>query len=1009
MPIQTRRSRLPMGPRPPIVGRSAEQTLLHEQLASAGSAQGAFILIGGEAGVGKTSLVRDLAFSASARGFHVLFGNAYDLTATAPYGLWLDLAARYEQAQDANPPVPVPTVLTHHDLPGFTSQADLITQLQTFLSDIIVETPVLLVLEDAHWADTASLDLLRLVASRLEGQRLLIVATYCLDELTRQNPFYRQLPSLVRESDGLRLDLKPLLHRDIAELVELSYGLSEPEQTRLVDYLDRFAEGNPLLTVELLRTLEQNELNETDSGWTLGALERVVLPSLVKQLTDVRIDRMGNDSRDPLAVAAVIGHEVPLDIWSTVTAIDPPTLYVLVENASGMHLLTPDTDGSSIRFVHALTRAALYDGILPPRRRLIHRQVADALIGRGQPDPDAVAYHLQQAGDPRTTEWLIRAGERAQRAYAWIIASERFATAAMLLHGTPSTEHLRARLLFRSGRLLRYADPEAAIERLEKARRLAEAANDVFLAADTQYSLGVVQCFADQWQAGIPNVAAGIDRLDALAEEEFISRDATVQVQWMADALPEIDLNTSTTLELADDRQATLNIRRGSLPWLQASIGQLDNALERTAARPGNTEMDGLNGSLLLTDTGHAEVGRGMALAARGEPHKARAAFARARDLYRRVDHHAVIGFSYLTELVDVAVPWCTADRRMRLELARLAERELARAGGALPGPFWNDLARLMVMYLDGEWEAAREAVHELPHHMPYFLRRQITHALAPIARYQGRRKAAWRHIEQLQPTGPATAPGTTVLLDALTLQRLAIELSIDDRDIDRAQQWLDANHRWLEWSGAALGVADNYLSRARLARASSDHERAWAYVQEALSRATSPPQPLVLITGHRMAGEIALDCGEHTTAEVELSRALDLSDDCAIPWERAQTLVSLAALHQVTGDQQAVELAHVARAICESLHAQPVLDRLDRLGIQPAGPGVSPPGSGELTPREIDVLRLVPHGFTNTEIGERLCIGHRTVGHHLHSIYRKLDVKTRTGAAKFALDHGIS
>ena len=119
----------------------------------------------------------------------------------------------------------------------------------------------------------------------------------------------------------------------------------------------------------------------------------------------------------------------------------------VVEQAVEAHLLEAERDGTRVRFVHALTREALYEGILPPRRRALASAVAEALLASASPDPDAVAYHLQQAGDPRAWDWLVKAGDRAQRAYAWVTAAERLQAAAALLERVEGEGATRCRLL----------------------------------------------------------------------------------------------------------------------------------------------------------------------------------------------------------------------------------------------------------------------------------------------------------------------------------------------------------------------------------------------------------------------------------------------------------------------------------------------------------------------------------------------------------------------------------
>ena len=176
----------------------------------------------------------------------------------------------------------------------------------------------------------------------------------------------------------------------------------------------------------------------------------------------------------------MIGQEVPLALWAEVADLDDEALLTIVERAVDAHLLEADPDGRRVRFVHALTREALYAGILPPRRRLWHRRVGEALVAGTRPDPDAVAYHFQAAGDPRAGEWLLAAGDRAQRAYAWLTAAERLRAAAALLEDVEGQERTRGRLacrvayleaVLRPGRRHRSSRRRRARRRADRRRR----------------------------------------------------------------------------------------------------------------------------------------------------------------------------------------------------------------------------------------------------------------------------------------------------------------------------------------------------------------------------------------------------------------------------------------------------------------------------------------------------------------------------------------------------------
>lgn len=997
------------GPAPPLVGREVEGVLLNEQLAEAAAGHGRVVIIGGEAGIGKTTLARSAMRAAHDRGVKVLTGQCYDLTATPPYGLWLDLAADYRPEADLPA---LPPLLATRDFASLTSQLELFDQVRTLFAQATSVCPLLVVLEDVHWADPASLELLGHIGQHLVGWRLLLAITYRVDELTCRHPFYQQLPALVRESEGLRIDLKRLGTEALGTLVADRYTLSALDHDRLVAYLTQRADGNPFFAIELLHALEEEEtggLERRGEGWELGGLDRVVMPPLVRQVIDGRVARLGEATREPLAVAAIIGQNVPLDLWADVAGLDEEALLAIVKDAVAAHIFVAAPDGLRVRFVHALTREALYESVLPPRRRALHRRVADALIDRAGGDPDAIAYHLQQAGDPRAPEWLIRTGERAQRALAWLTAWDRFVAAADLLAEMPGEEQTRAHLLYRCGRLRRYSDPAQGIASLTEAARLAEVVDDKVLAAEAIYSRGLLRCFSDDWRLGVAEMVTGVERLEALSVD--VGRQCLTTANWMADALPAIELAASTAIDPAANMLLELgvNYRHGSLPWFFAASGRLGEAQSTVDAFLD--QVAGIEaGPLVLANIGHAHFGLGMVHAAHGEPERAREAFARARAIYERFDHHAVIAFVYLTELRDVLLPYCTTDLDERRRYVDEAQLALARAGGAFSSTDLPRRAQLRLCYLEGRWTDAQESVPEDPAFGKYVLRREITGGLAPIAYYQNRTDQIWEHIRSLLPSGPGSEPGSALLLDALLLQRFAAGLALDAGHVDLARAWMEANDRWLTWSGAHLGRAENRIAWARLHWANGEPTRAHALADEAIRIAATPRQPFALLAAHRLRGELATASGEVAVAERELRAALTLADACAAPFERALTIIALAELRATAGRTgDALTLLTQAREVCDPLDARRALARINALTARwTNGVSAGEPPAG-LTPRELDVLRLVAEGLTDAEVADRLFISPRTVGQHLRSVYGKLDVSSRAGATRFAVEHGLT
>ena len=508
----------------PLVGRVREQAYLRDQFAAAIAGRGGVVLIGGEAGVGKTALAEDLCRDAALRGGLVLVGRCYDRAATPPFGPWLDLFARYPPGDDLPPP---PAAFASGEIGGIANQAALFGAVLESLTTIARARPLALVLDDLHWADLASLNLLRFLARDIAALPLLLLVTYRADELTRAHPLYTLLPLLVREAGAGRVDVRPLDVDALWALVAARYQLSARNAARLVAYLRARTEGNAFYTMEVLRALqEEGALREVWPGqeWALDDLDAVPLPMLLRQVIDGRLLRLGPEARPLLTLAAVIGPETPIDLWLALAGVDEPTLLTLIERAMEARVLDESGDGKSVRFRHALIRDALYTGMPAARRLRLHLRVGEALLAGAEPDPDAAAYHLRQAGDARAAQWLIRAGERAQRAAAWLIASDRFETAIDLLAARGNEARLRGWLMYHVARLRQYAgggaDYARLIVRLDEAEGLAREADDAPLRAFIALLRGVIRCTRGEVRHGMAEMVAGMAALETLPPAE---------------------------------------------------------------------------------------------------------------------------------------------------------------------------------------------------------------------------------------------------------------------------------------------------------------------------------------------------------------------------------------------------------------------------------------------------------------------------------------------------------
>ncbi|HET8625891.1 MAG TPA: AAA family ATPase, partial [Thermomicrobiales bacterium] len=850
-----------------LVGRDRERALLREHLAAALAGRGSLVLIGGEAGIGKTALAEATLAEAVGRGALALVGRCYDLSETPPYGPWAEAFARAPRADVPPPP----------DLAGGAgtgSQAALFAAVRDYLAALAARRPLVLLLDDLHWADPGSLDLLRVLARGLAGTPLLLLATYRRDELTRRHPLYALLPLLVREARAARLDLRPLDEAGLRALVA-GYALPPEDEAPLVAYLRERSEGNPFFAGELLRALaEEGGLRRAGAAWDLGDLGAVGVPPLLRQVIDARVDRLGEETRELLVAAAVVGQEVPLALWRAVARADEDALLAVMERAAEARLLVETPGGDGVRFAHALIREALYEGMLGPRRRALHRRVAGALAAGPAPDPDAVAHHFQRAGDERAIEWLVAAGERAVRAHAYQTATARFEAAlAWLEEGGDPAE--RAWLLFRLGVVWRSADPRRAVAALDAA--LALAADDAALAALAVVYRGLALAMHGDQPRGLAGIEAGAAALRALAPEER----ARLRGRGPVAGLPLAALDP-----------------RGNLAVRLAEAGRLGEAVALGETVLAEPRAPAEEAGPLLRDT---HFGLAHAQALLGRPAEAARAYAEARERNRAAG--APLG-AYLAagqELEFVTLPYRADDPAAWRRLGALAETLWGRTGEAAALGVPGVAARLPLLIHEGEWGAARELAELAYRRFPPLWRHWAARHLGILARAQGDPAVARGVVATWLPSGPTTPPGTKALIFAVDLMRLAAALALDAGDLPAARAWLEAHDRWLAWSGAVLGRAEGALGWAAYHRVAGDLTRAREYAAAALAHASEPRQPLALLAAHRLLGELATAAGQHDEAASYLDEALALADACAAPYERALSLLATAELRAAT------------------------------------------------------------------------------------------------------------
>ena len=960
-----------------FVGREQEVEGLRTALLDSLAGRASLAFVSGEIGIGKSTLVQQVAAEAAGQGVRVLSGLCYDLETTAPYSPWIDLVRLYRPGADELHLPPEIGGLLEGSTPSPPSIAG---EFERFLLALSDTRGVLLILEDLQWADQASLELMRILARRLRPYPIAIVATYRDTDLQPRVPLYRMLPTLIRETRAARVSLPRLDRTAVDAYVRGRYELSEPDAERLVNYVSRFAEGNPFFSEEVLHALETERiLIERGPGeaWWLGDLDTFQMPLLLRQIIDGRLARLSEETRDALQIAAVIGEEIPLPLWQEMTGLDIDDLAGIVDDAMSSGLIEESAGRQHLRFRHALVREALYDSLILLRRRVVHRQVGDILAAGPTPDPDTVAHHYFLAGDAKVADWLILAARRSIQAASYLAAAAKFEEAIAILEQDESRAEDRTWLLLELSEAYRYVDAPRALSYLDIALEHGRETGDDALVTIATWLRGRTRALAGE------NSLAEIDA--AIERYESLPPDQVLRIQ-------------SSSLGPV--------VSYGALAPLLAHFGRHRQAIE--SAQRFFELLDAGKIERNPNEIGDAYFALGISYAVLGEIDRARGAFESARRRRVETGHHHGVAAAYDWEYVLL-------DKAYFADDAALGQRTIQLADEAwMKSDFVQILDEDVVPHVTeghillGEWEEARKRANACL--AISVLRSGSTLLLAELDRLQGHHDTARSRIRAAIPYGSEIEPSVWLAHNTMEMMRVAAELALDREDLDRAQEWIAAYGRWAEWTERLPSIATFKLLRAQFERMSGNLDKAAAIAREGLEFASSPRQPLPIMVSHRILGGIATVKGALDEAETHLTVALEIARAAEAPLELASCKLSLAELERARGNQSAAAaLIQESLEIAGHLKAQPLLDRIVRFE-RAEGPAVAVvEAPGGLTPREVDVLRLVARGMTDAEVADQLHISPRTVGRHLSSIYDKLAVNSRTAATAFAYEHGLA
>ena len=983
----------------PFVGRAGELAALAADLDAAMDGRGGVVLVAGEPGIGKTRLAEELATRAAGRGAAVLWGRCWEGAGAPAFWPWVQVVRGYVQVQADDPAslrhdlgvgaadiaqlVPavhdcIPDLPAPPPLEPEAARFRLFDSLAGFLRTAAGRRPLLLILDDLHWADVPSLALLRFMSQELEGAGPLVVGSYRHTEVDQGHPLLATVADLTRGQHRWLL-LGGLRQQDVASFVTLVAG-AEPS-AELATEVYRRTDGNPFFVTEVVRLLaSQGRLEPAARG---AAVLEGGLPEGVRAVVAERLGRLSGGCRRILEVASVAGRDFELRVLQPASGLDAERLLVLLEEAEAARLVgAVPGELSRWRFAHALVREVLYEGLPAARRVRLHGLVAEALEAACAADPEPhlaeLAHHLVEAapGSAKTAAKAARmatlAGRHAMDVLAWEDAAELFerALAASELAGRPDPRQ-RCELLLALGEArMAASDVPAARAAYQQAGELARRIGSPGALARAGLGLGLefTSMTVDPVQVGLLEEAlAALDEADSPLRARVLAGLARALV-----STPQVDRR----LALSED--AVRMARRLDDPATLAAV-----LFGRHLAVWGSEKAEVVGERLAIAteavDLAEQIGDRTMALRGRG---------------LRRTD---------LLELGDLAGydADLAAAERTAAELRQLRYRwqlPLAHATRDLLAGRFAQAEELMEQGLAAGRRAGDQAVGN------YY-----TGVIATLRLMQGR----FGELTELFRDAAARFPGMAVFRAGLATALAETGRSDQARaEVERLGAGdLTAVPRDPAWSFslAVMALACYHLGEAEIAVKLRERLEPYADRNIVTGRVGAIcPGPAAYFLGL-----LDLTLGRPGQALRSFEQAAALADRMQarpmMAMSREGQARALLTLDRPGDRQRAAALIEEVAADAQALGIRGLGERAGALRAAATAAPSQPSWPAGLTSREVEVLRLIAAGHSNRAIASALFISPNTVLHHVSSIFAKLGVANRAAAAAYATRLGLA
>ena len=971
-----------------FIGRQPELATLTSALDDTLAGRGQMVLLAGEPGIGKTRLAQELVSRAESSGAQVMWGWCYEHAGAPPYWPYVQPIRTYAKAIDpltlsaqlglGGPAIAEIVPELRAKLPDLgqplsaepeQARFRLFDSVSTFIKNIAQSRPLLLVVDDLHWADSSSLLMLEFLVREIAASPVLVLGTYRDVEITASHPMLKTLGNLVRERHFRRVQLGGLTSKEVGEFVEGHKGVNLPGD--ILETIHNRTEGNPLFVSEVVELIDTGQIAE-NRAWA------DIIPDGVRDAIGSRLSRLSKACNQVLGTASVIGREFDFSLLVLLQS-DMKTDDVLaaLDEALEARVIEDLPAVGRYQFGHALIQQALYGEMSSIRRLKAHASIGEALEEMHGSNLEAfsaeLAHHFAEAksilGPQKVARYALMAGNRALATYASEDALTHFQTALVARDidfsgAETAPDEEAAEILFGLAKA-----QAATFER----HQLGEVFNTLSRAYEYYAAVGSVALAVAA--AGFPIAPAGV-----------LIPGVT---QLMARALTLVPDDSHEAGRLLSRYGGILGAAEGDYDGAQRALGQA----AAIARREGDVALE------LQTLTNACDVSARNLHWQESVGNGVRAINLLTGD---ENPYYEVLS-RYFTALSLLHLGDPDASRPHAVALRDMTDRRVTGVLASLSfGP------TIYLSCLEGEWKAGRaysDRSLEVAPLDPLLLLPRV------LLEYEtGQPVQGEIYLERLLDAMRRSVAG-----QIRASGRVSLAISTIAR-ITGVPERLDIARTAAEWilSKESIAPQDAMHAKAGLALLAthegdqSSSKEHYAFLLGKRGTMTSS-----VVSVDRLLGLLSQTIGSLDQSAGHFEDAIALCRQARYRPELAWTCCDYADTlleRNAEGDSaMAKSLFDESLAISSELGMHPLSERVTaRQEIAKLRPHRTPAFPDGLTQREVEVLQLISSGKTDREIGEDLFISINTVGNHVRSILGKTNSANRTEAATYAARHGL-